>query len=345
MAEIKIKNRKISPHYDPFVIVEIGINHEGNFKKALKMVDDARSVGAECVKMQIHYLADEMIPLAKNVVPGHTKESIWDIMKRCLLSDEEHLKIKLAIEKKGMIYLATPFSRKAVDFLTKIDTPAFKIGSGECNNYPLIEYIAKSRKPIILSTGMNDIKSIKGAVSILRKYKIKFALLHCTSLYPTPYEDVRLGAIEELKINFKDAVIGLSDHSIGIYTSLGAIALGANIIEKHFTSNKKWPGPDIGISINKQELKSLIDGSNVIHKSLGGRKNILKKEISTIKFAYSSVVTVKNISKDDIFTKENIWVKRPGTGEIKAKHYNKILGKKAKKAIIENSLLSWSDIA
>ena len=339
--EIKIKNRKIGPSHDPLVIAEIGINHEGKFKKAIRMIDDAYKAGCECVKFQAHVIEDEMIP--NKVVPGNTTETIWDIMDRCKLSEKEDIKLKKYVESKGMIYLSTPFSRAAADRLHRMNVFAYKIGSGECNNYPLIEHIAKFGKPIILSTGMNNISSIKIAVNILKKHKVQFAILHCTSMYPTPYEKVRLGALNELNKHFPNTVIGLSDHSMGNYTSYGAVAIGASIIEKHFTSNKKWPGPDIPISINYQELKELIIGTKAIHKALGGVKNILKEEKPTIDFAYACVVSIKNINKGDILSKGNIWVKRPGTGEIKAVNYKNLLGKTVKKNIKINSQLKWSD--
>src|SRR3989338_5239077 len=274
---ITIAGRKIGADYKPFVIAEIGINHEGNFKKALQMVDDAKAAGCECVKSQSHVIDDEMTQEAKKVIPGHTKESIYEIIKRCALSEEEEIELKKYVEKQGMIYMCTPFSRAAADRLEKMNVPAYKIGSGECNNYPLIEHIAKFGKPIILSTGMNDIPSIKATVQILEKYKVPYALLHCTSLYPTPYEKVRLGALEDLKKNFPNAVIGLSDHSVGNYTCFASVSLGASILEKHFTSDKNWPGPDIAVSIDPKELKDLILGSDAIHQALGGKKTILKE--------------------------------------------------------------------
>lgn len=341
--EIKIKNRKIGPKYSPLVIAEIGINHEGSFKKAIKMINDAYKAGCECVKFQTHVIEDEMIP--NKVVPGNTTETIWDIMVRCKLSEEEDIKLKKYVESKGMIYLSTPFSRAAADRLHRMNVDAYKIGSGECNNYPLIEYIAKFRKPVILSTGMNNIPSIKIAVNILKKHKVQFAVLHCTSMYPTPYDKVRLGALEDLKKNFPDTVLGLSDHSIGNYTSYAAIALSASIIEKHFTSDKKWPGPDISISIDPTELKELIKGTKAIHEALGGIKNILNEERPTIDFAYACVVSIKYIKKGDILSEHNIWVKRPGTGQIKAINFPKILGKKVKRNIKVNTQLKWSDFS
>lgn len=339
---IKIENRKIGPKFRPLVIAEIGINHEGNLEKAKKMVDDAYKAGCECVKFQSHVIEDEMIP--NKVVPGNATESIWDMMIRCKLSDMEEMYLKGYVESKGMIYLCTPFSRAAADRLHSMNVSAYKIGSGECNNYPLIEHVAKFGKPMILSTGMNNIASIKIAIEILTKYKVPHAILHCTSMYPTPYEKVRLGAMEELKKTFPNTVVGLSDHSIGIYTSLAAVTLGASIIEKHFTSSLNWKGSDIPISITPEELKELIVGSEAIRKALGGKKDILEEEQPTIDFAYACVVSTKDIKKGEVFSEENIWVKRPGTGEIKAVDYPKILGKIAKVDIKKDIQIKWSNI-
>ncbi|MBI2640910.1 MAG: N-acetylneuraminate synthase family protein [Candidatus Sungbacteria bacterium] len=342
---IQIGKRKIGQDYPPLVIAEIGINHEGSMKKAMRMVDDAHKAGAECVKFQSHVIEDEMIPEAKKVIPGNATVSIYDIMKRCAFSESQERKIKRYVEKKGMLFLSTPFSRAAADRLRRMKVRFYKIGSGECNNYPLVEHIAKFGKPVILSTGMNDIPAVKKAVSIFRKHNTPYALLHCTSMYPTPYSKVRLGAIAELRRAFPDAVLGLSDHSLGNYTCFGAVALGGGaILEKHFTSNKKWPGPDVPISIDPRELGELIEGSRAIHQALGGNKNILKEEKPTIDFAYACVVTIKNVAKGEKLTRENIWVKRPGTGEIKAVDFTKLLGKIARKSISKDMQLSWDHI-
>ena len=328
MNEIEIRGRKIGPAYQPFVIAEIGINHEGDVQKAIRMVDDAYAAGCECVKFQCHVIEDEMIP--NNVIPGNAKESIWDIMDRCKLSEREDAQLKEYVESKGMIYLSTPFSRAAADRLQKMGVHAFKIGSGECNNYPLVEHIARFGKPVILSTGMNDIASVGRVVDIFRKLNVPYAIMHCTFIYPTPYDKVRLGALTELQESFPDAVIGLSDHSMGNYTCFGAVALGACILEKHFTSDKTWPGPDVSLSIDPAQLRELIDGANAIHASLGGSKDILPEEQPTIDFAYACVVSIRDIAAGDEFTRGNIWVKRPGTGQIKAIDYTTVLGRKAK---------------
>ncbi len=342
MNEIKIGKRRISPKHSPLVIAEIGINHEGNFNKAIQMVDDAKKSGCECVKFQCHVIEDEMIP--NNVIPGNAKESIWNIMKRCALTEKEEIKLKNYTENKNMLYLSTPFSRAAAVRLQRMGVLAYKIGSGECNNYPLIEHIAAYKKPIILSTGMNNIASVERSVRIIKRYKVPYALLHCTSIYPTPYNKIRLNAINELKNKFPDAVVGLSDHSYSNYPCLGAVSFGASILERHFTSDKSWPGPDVSISMDPEELKELIDGSRIIQQALGGTKNILKEEKPTIDFAYACVVSTQKIKKGGKLTLNNIWVKRPGTGQIKAIDYKKLIGKKALRDIPINAQLKWSDL-
>lgn len=339
---MQIACRNIGPEFPPLTIAEIGINHEGSYEKAIRMVDDAASVGCECVKFQSHVIEDEMIP--NDVIPGNATESIWEIMKRCALTEEQEYRLKAYVESKGLIYLCTPFSRAAAVRLEKMGVVAYKIGSGECNNYPLISHIASYGKPVILSTGMNDIKSIEPAVSILRHSKVPFALLHCTSMYPTPYDKVRLGALQVLAQHFPDAVVGLSDHSQGNYTCFAAAALGASILEKHFTSDKSWPGPDVPISIDPMELQQLIEGTKAIHAALGGTKDILPEEQPTIDFAYSCVVSLREIRAGESLTAENVWVKRPGTGEIKAVHFESLLGKTAKRSIARNQQLTWADL-
>ena len=341
-TSIKIKNRTIGKEFKPLVIAEIGINHEGDFLKAKKMIDDAHQSGAECVKFQYHITEEEMIK--NDVIPGNTTESIWEVISRCSLTEQEEFELKNYVDELDMIYLSTPFSRKAADKLEEMNVPAFKIGSGECNNYPLIKHIVSFGKPVILSTGMNNIDSITKSVKIFEDQHIPYALLHTTSVYPTPYDKIRLGALNSLEKEFPNAVIGLSDHSLGIYTCLASVALGASILEKHFTSNKSWQGPDIPLSITPVELRELISGSEAIFQSLGGSKTILPEEKSTIDFAYSCVVTINDIKKGEKITSENVWVKRPGTGEIPAEDFSKILNKTALVDIRKNVQLKMEMI-
>jgi sialic acid synthase SpsE len=342
VPEIRFGHRAIGPSHPPLVIAEIGINHEGDYAKAVRMVDDARAAGCECVKFQSHVIEDEMIP--NSVVPGNATETIWDIMSRCALSEDEEVRLKAYVEAADLLYLCTPFSRAAAVRLERMGVAAYKIGSGECNNYPLVEHIASYGKPVILSTGMNDLASIAPAVDILRRRGVPFALLHCTSMYPTPYEKVRLGAMVELGRAFPDAVVGLSDHSLGNYTCFGAVALGASILEKHFTSDKSWPGPDVPISIDPAELRDLVQGARAIHAASGGRKQVLPEEQPTIDFAYACVVALRDISEGRTLTAEDIWVKRPGTGEIKAVDFERLLGRVVRRSIPRNAQLRWADL-
>lgn len=344
MNDFKIGNRKIGINHPPLVIVEIGINHEGSLKTAFEMVDAAHKAGAEIIKHQTHIVEDEMSQEAKKVIPGNTNVSIYEVMKRCALSEKDEIKLKNYVEEKGMIFLSTPFSRAAANRLEKMGVVAYKIGSGEMNNYPLLDHIASFGKPMIVSTGMNDIKSVKKAVEILEKRNVKYALLHTTNLYPTPANLVRLGAIKELQSEFPKAVIGLSDHTVNNNACLAAVALGASILERHFTDRIDRTGPDIICSMTPDELTNLINDSKEIAKMRGGKKEAAKEEQVTIDFAFATVVSIKPILKGEILTKENIWVKRPGTGEIKAKNYEKIIGKKAKRDIKIDQHLFWDDI-
>jgi len=343
MKEIVIAGRPIGPDYPPFVMAEVGINHEGDLSKAIQMVDAAVSSGADCVKFQCHITEDEMIPT--DMTPGEiSKEKLWDIIKRCELTAKEELEVQAYCREKGVIYLSTPFSRAAADRLNSMSVPGFKIGSGECNNFPLIDHIAGFGKPIILSTGMNDLISIGKAVQTVQARGCPLMLMHCTSMYPTPYDKVRLGAIRDLQQTFA-LPVGLSDHSLGIYTCLGAVALGACVLEKHFTVSRSWPGPDVPISIEPQELAEMVKGAKAIWEARGGNKTILPEEKPVIDFAYATVVTIRAIAKGEAFTRDNTWVKRPGTGPILAKDFERVLGKTAARDLPGHVHVSPQDIA
>lgn len=338
---IQIGSRKIGYDFDPLVIAEIGINHEGSLKTAMEMVDAAYKAGAEVIKHQTHVVEDEMSGAAKKVIPGNADVSIYEIMERCALSETDERQLKEYVEAKGMIFISTPFSRAAADRLEQMNVPAYKIGSGECNNYPLLEHIASFGKPVILSTGMNTIESVRKAVNIFRKANVPYALLHCTNVYPTPPNLVRLGAMVQLEQEFPDAVIGLSDHTTNNYACLGAVALGASILERHFTDSMERPGPDIVCSMDPAALRELIEGSKILKQERGGYKGPVAEEKVTIDFAYATVVSINKISKGEPLTMQNIWVKRPGTGQIHAEHFNEILGKKAVVDIDADTQIKW----
>jgi len=341
---IEISNRKIGIDYPPLVVAEIGINHEGSLDIAKEMVDAAHRAGVEVVKHQTHIVEDEMSSAAKNVIPGNADVSIYEIMERCSLNESDEIELKKYVEEKGMIFISTPFSRAAAERLERMNVSAYKIGSGECNNYPLLEHIAKFGKPVILSTGMNTIESVSKAVIIFEKYNTPLALLHTTNLYPTPSNLVRLGAMTELSNAFPDKVFGLSDHTINNNACLAAVALGASILERHFTDSMDRTGPDIVNSMDPKATNELIKGSIEIAKMRGGKKEAAAEEKITIDFAFSTVVTIKDIKKGEKFTKDNLWVKRPGTGEILAEEYKSIIGKIAAKDLISDIHLKRNEI-
>lgn len=341
---IEIAGRKIGQDYPPLVIAEIGINHEGSLPVAKEMVDAAHRAGVEVVKHQTHIVEDEMSGAAKKVIPGNADVSIYEIMERCSLNEADEQALKNYVESKGMIFISTPFSRAAAERLRKFDIPAYKIGSGECNNYPLLEHIASFGKPVILSTGMNTIESIRKAMAIFDKHNVPVALLHTTNLYPTPIHLVRLGAMMEMHNAFPYKVFGLSDHTLNNNACLGAVALGASILERHFTDTMQRTGPDIVCSMDEQATKELIQASNEIWQMRGGTKAPAKEEQVTIDFAFATVCTIAPIQQGEVFTKDNIWVKRPGTGEILAEHFNDLIGKKATRAIANDEQLGWEDL-
>jgi len=338
----KIASRWVGDDYPPLVVAEVGINHNGEFERAKSLVDAAVDSGADVVKFQTHFTENEMIH--SDITPGKiSSESLFSIIKRCELTADEQMTLKDYAEQRGIIFLSTPFSVEAADFLAKIGVSAFKIGSGEVTNYPFVQHVAKKGKPIILSTGMSTMEEIRPAVNSIRDAGVPLALLQCTSTYPSDYKHVKLGAIATLRREF-DVPVGLSDHSIGIYTALGAVALGACILEKHFTVDRNWPGPDQKLSLEPNEFGELVKGARAIFEARGSEKTILKEEKPVIAFARASVVSLRDIKEGELLTEANIWVKRPGTGEIPAKDLPRVLGKQAKRSIGYDKQLRWSDV-
>ncbi len=344
MPNFNIGHRRIGDDHPPIVIAEIGINHEGSLDLAIEMADSAINAGAEIVKHQTHVVEDEMSDEARSVIPGNADVSIYEIMERCALSESDEFKLMRHIQSRKCLFISTPFSRAAAERLKRFDVPAIKIGSGECNNYPLIRHIAEFGKPVILSTGMNTVESVRPSVEILRRRNIPFALLHCTNVYPTPPELVRLRAMTTLRNAFPDAVIGLSDHTTGNYTCLGAVALGASILERHFTDRMDRPGPDIACSMDPTAMAQLIEGSRVIHAARGDTKGPVAAEAPTIAFAFASVVAIKDIAPGETLTKENIWVKRPGGGDFGVNDFERLLGVKAIKPITKGRQIQKSQL-
>lgn len=340
----QIGNITVGKNEQPLVIPEIGINHEGSLSVAKEMVDAAFRAGARIVKHQTHVVEDEMSSAAKKVIPGNSNESIYEIMSRCALSEDDEYELMQYVQSKGMVFLSTPFSRAAADRLERFGVYAYKIGSGELNNYPLIKHIASFGKPMIVSTGMNNLENIKKTVGIMESYGVDYALMHTTNLYPTPPYLVRLGAMQKMMKVFPKVPIGLSDHTISNTACIAAMAMGAKIVERHFTDYKQRTGPDMVCSMDESELKELLQAAKEIKQMLGGEKEAAKEEQVTIDFAFATVVTIKPIKAGETFTMDNLWVKRPGTGEILAEHFESILGKKAQIDIDNDVQLKWSMI-
>ena len=338
----KIGKINFGRNLPPVIIGEIGINHAGSLTVAKQMVKSASNAGLSIIKHQTHVIEDEMIPLAKDTIPGNSTKSIYEIMSECALNEDEEFELFQYTKSLGLEFISTPFSRAAVERLERFGVNGYKIGSGECNNLPLVDHIVNKCKPIILSTGMNDLISVKSTVDFINN-RVPIALLHTTNLYPTPSHLVRLGAMEDLANEFQEIPYGLSDHTTNNLSSLGAIAKGATIIERHYTDNKSRKGPDIVCSMDEKETSDLIRDSKELFSMLGGEKKAALEEKVTINFAFSSVVTIKEIKKGDIFSRENIWVKRPGNGEIPASEFDKIIGEIAKNNIPKDVQLKQND--
>jgi sialic acid synthase SpsE len=341
---MKIAHRDISPNHPPLVVAEIGINHGGSLDVAKGMVQAAHRAGCEMVKHQTHFVDDEMTDEAKQIFPPNADKSIWDVMEECALSKDDEIALKTYAESLGMIYISTPFSRAAADFLNDIGVSAFKIGSGECNHVPLIRHIASFGKPIIMSTGMQTIDGMRPSVKALDDSGVDYALLECTNLYPSPPEIVSLQGITELRNAFPRAVIGFSDHSIGPEMALSAVALGACILERHVTDTRYRKGPDISCSMDPSELKFLIDRSREIHTALRNPKVRTAPEEDVYRFARGSMVADRDLPAGHVVTPSDIWARRPGSGEISVQHFDRLVGAKLTRAVKRNQQLLWSDL-
>jgi sialic acid synthase SpsE len=341
---MKIAGRTISRDEPPLIIAELGINHGGCLETAKKMVLMAAQAGCECVKHQTHFVEDEMTEEAKKVFPPNADKSIWDVIANASLTKKEEVELKTFAEGLGLIYISTPFSRSAADFLNEIDIPAFKIGSGELDNLPLLRHIAQFGKPIIMSTGMHSFESIERSVEILASENLDYALLECTSAYPARPESIRLSSISELQKRFPGAVVGFSDHSMGPTMSIAATALGARIIERHFTDTRYREGPDIICSMDPAELRYLVDRLEEVHIAMKVDRFRTSTEASVYEFARSSIVADRDLRRGDILTTSDIWARRPGTGEIPGYEFDEVVGKKLTRNLPKNTQLRWQDL-
>ncbi|EAI6211147.1 N-acetylneuraminate synthase [Campylobacter upsaliensis] len=326
------------------IIAEAGVNHNGDINLAKKLIEQAAKAGADVVKFQT-FKANSCVSVsakkAKYQLETTAKEeSQLEMIQKLELSYESHFELMKHCKKHGIAFLSTPFDLESVEFLRGLDLPYFKIPSGEITNLPYLKAVAKCKKGVLLSTGMANLGEIEAALTILRKNGTRnITLLHCNTEYPTPFEDVNLNALKTLKEAFK-LEVGYSDHTEGIVASLGAVALGAVVIEKHFTLDKTMEGPDHRASLEFEELRALCKGIRELEKALGsGIKKASKSEAKNKIIARKSLVAKREIQKGEKFSIENLTTKRPGSG-ISAMRYEEYLGKRALKTYKKDELIN-----
>lgn len=328
MKAVRIGEKMVGPEHPPYVIAEACVNHQGDFEHAKKMVVFAHAMGADAIKFQMHILEDEMLretPLSQNF-----EKSLWDTIADTNFSTEQHGELIRFCDQVGIQYLCTPFSKKSADVLDELGVVAFKTGSGELTNIPLMRHIGAKGKPMIVSTGMSTIEEIGRTVDALKEMKVPLILTHCVSAYPCPYERVNLGMVPRLAQLF-DVPVGLSDHSRGVYTAVASVALGSCILEKHFTFDRTQPGPDHKSSIEGYELGELVKGAQAVFLARGAEREIFPEEREIVAWARESVVSVVPIAKGASITAEMVTVKRPtpGPGAIPAHELDIVIGKTA----------------
>lgn len=343
MRKVKIASKMIGEGEPCFIIAEAGVNHNGKVELAKKLIDVAKNAGADAVKFQIFSTeaiavkTAEKAPYQKKTT---RKGSQYEMLKKLELTKDGFRKLADYATSKNIIFLASAFDEESVDFLDELKVPAFKVPSGEITNFPLLKHMAGKKKPIILSTGMSTLKEVAGALSVLRAGGAKeIVLLHCVSDYPARVEDMNLRTMDTLRRKFR-LPVGLSDHTLGITMPIAAVALGATVIEKHFTLNRKLPGPDHKASLEPDELGEMVAHIRKVEKALGdGIKRPTKSEDVIKKVVRRSIVARVNIPRGTVITGEMLDLKRPGTG-LEPKYLKKVVGKRAKKDIKTDELIT-----
>jgi N,N'-diacetyllegionaminate synthase len=342
----KIGNKEINATSPTYVIAEIGVNHNGSMELAKQSIDAAVFSGADAVKFQTfksEKLVSKFARKAKYQAENtnDSESSQLDMLKKLELSNKDFIELKEYCEEKGIEFLSTPFDEESAEFLKEINVHAFKIGSGDLNNYPFLSFISKLKIPVILSTGMSTLSEIEEALEVLQDSEV--SLLHCTSVYPAPLKDVNLYSLITMKNAFHK-LIGYSDHTLGNEVTISAITLGAKIIEKHFTLDKNLPGPDHKASLDPAEFAEMVRAIRNVEMSFGdGIKRCMPSEIDTKLVARKSLVVLRDLNKGDVLTEHNLGIKRPGNG-IEPKYYDLLLGKQVKMDIKEDQALKWEDL-
>ena len=330
------------------IIAEAGVNHNGDFLLAKKLIDEAYEAGADIVKFQTCKAENVISRYADKAeyqkVTTGTNDTQLDMVRKLMLSFDEYRQLKEYCDEKGIGFLSTAFDLESVDYLHQIGMKLWKIPSGEITNLPLLEKIGRLKEPVIMSTGMSELKEVEDAIDVLRKNGCEeITLLHCTTEYPAPYEDVNLSAMETMRREF-NLEVGYSDHTKGIEVPIAAVALGATIVEKHFTLNRNMEGPDHKASIEPSELRQMVSSIRNIEKTIGnGIKKVSESEKKNQDIARKSIIAKTDITKGSIFTTDNITTKRPGNGINPMKWYD-VLGKVAKHDYKQDYLIETDEL-
>jgi N-acetylneuraminate synthase len=348
MEKIAIGERFIGNSEKCFIIAEAGVNHNGDKKLAKRLIDESVNAGADAVKFQTFH-ADNIVTrtAAKADYQKNTtssEESQYDMIKKLELSDDVFFELSEYSKKREIFFLSTPFDEESVDFLDQIGVPAFKIPSGEITNVPLLKKIAEKKKPVILSTGMATLGEVEDAFHYLKKCGSKdIIILHCTTNYPAPNDTVNLRAMETLRFAFQ-VPVGYSDHTEGITIPIAAVAMGACVLEKHFTLDKTFPGPDHKASLEPEELRKMIKAIRDVEIARGtGIKVPNEAENAIKKVARKSIICRSDIPVGDRLTESNLTIKRPGTG-IEPRYFESIIHKKARMHILKDQPITWDMI-
>ena len=342
---INIQDKIVGENQPTFIIAEIGINHNGKLELAKKLIRAAKDAGADAVKFQKRDLKSLY---KKDVYENPNKDSqstsyLFDVFRKCELSNKEFSELKKYCDHLGIIFFCTPFDIKSAQFLSNLNVPVFKISSADLTNIPLIDFIISKNKPLILSTGMSQMPEIDFTYNFLKKRNARFSFMHCVSTYPPAFKDVNLKMINVLKDRYQ-VPIGYSGHERGIIVPIVAVGLGASIIEKHFTLNRSWDGPDHNISLTPSGFKKMVDRIKVVESALGSsQKKLSRGEYLTREVFAKSLVARKKIVKGEVITYKMIDVKGPGKG-ISPQMIDSIIGKKAKRNINKYDFFYQLDI-
>jgi N,N'-diacetyllegionaminate synthase len=324
-----------------FVVAEIGNNHDGSIGQARALIEAAAEAGADAVKFQTHIAEAEMLP--STPTPPHFDEPRFEFTRRMELDFEEHAPLKTFAEERDLAFFSSPFSLEAVELLERLEVPAYKVASGEVTNPPLVEAVAATGRPVLLSTGMSGLDEIAGAVSILREHGTPFLIMQCTSAYPCPPEKVNLAAMRTLRERF-DCPVGLSDHTADIYTAIAAVALGAACIEKHFTLSRRLYGPDHHASLEPQALARLVEGVRQVEAAIGDGTKERDPALDPVRATFEkSVVTAAPVPEGATIELTMLTTKRPGDG-IPAVRLREVVGRRAARSLERNELIKEADL-